>query len=180
MGRIKSSAAGSKAAGRKQEAVQTGGKVAQPAKPDQKLLAEIRDAASEALKEFPSDAETKALSATGRRFLARYKGLLEEGTRAASWDNARLKRYAGDIDLVQAVNDTIVVFQQKDDNGGGGGAPEKSCLGKYNDCMNEHNCEETTFCICCIPCGIIYGKCVLALIRPELSEVFSPAQVAIQ
>jgi len=55
-------------------------------------------------------------------------------------------------------------MMERKNNGYGGKDGRKSCVSEYDKCMEDHGCQHKgLICLCCIPCSVIYSRCIVGL-----------------
>lgn len=142
---------------------------------ERELLRRIQQAARKGLVDFLDDSEIGRLSPPGRLIVERMRYVVEEGSRATSWDTSQLARMANDLAWAHHITRLMVVYLDNNSGSGEGKTCVTKCSDEYNKCMEENSCEYSWFCLCCMPCSLQYMGCVAKCTVGFGGGIFGPA-----
>jgi len=128
----------------------------------QQYCSEVRTAAKKALSHFPDERELTKLDPVSRSYIQRSSIFVHNALRLSDADDVALIQLINDAAWVKLASDVAGAVMARMNDGGGTGGPTCAtrCRNEYDQCMTEHDCSYSFFCLCCIPCSLQYSGCI--------------------
>jgi hypothetical protein len=98
-----------------------------------------------------------------REFIKQVDHLLLQAADAETWNERQITEFALQLSWAKLGADLFSSTIARDN--GPGLTASTRCEEEYDQCMVEHNCTTSTFCICCTPCSLQYIACMAGMFR---------------